>query len=46
MRLLHTSDWHLGHTLHEASREEEHEAFLAWLLDTIAERDLVAPLVT
>lgn len=35
MRLLHTSDWHLGHTLRgEVSREYEHAAFLAWLLET------------
>src|SRR4051794_2865631 len=34
MRLLHTSDWHLGHTLKEVAREHEHAAFLAWLLDT------------
>lgn len=35
MRVLHTSDWHLGQTLHEASREYEHGRFLAWLLDTL-----------
>src|SRR5262245_48138669 len=35
MRLLHTSDWHLGHTLRgEVSREYEHAAFLAWLIET------------
>jgi DNA repair protein SbcD/Mre11 len=35
MRLLHTSDWHLGHTLRgEVTREYEHAAFLAWLLET------------
>jgi exonuclease SbcD len=34
VRLLHTSDWHLGHTLKDVSREYEHAAFLAWLLDT------------
>jgi len=33
MRLLHTSDWHLGHTLKEVTREREHAAFLAWLLE-------------
>lgn len=33
MRVLHTSDWHLGHTLRgEVTREHEHQAFLAWLL--------------
>ena len=35
MRLLHTSDWHLGQTLRgEVDRSEEHRAFLAWLIDT------------
>jgi exonuclease SbcD len=34
MRLLHTSDWHLGHTLKDVTREHEHAAFLGWLLDT------------
>src|SRR3954469_1809951 len=34
MRLLHTSDWHLGHTLRgEVTREYEHAAFLTWLLE-------------
>src|SRR6478609_7542187 len=36
MRLLHTSDWHLGHTLKEVTRDYEHAAFLAWLLETCA----------
>jgi exonuclease SbcD len=35
MKILHTSDWHLGHSLHDHSREAEHQAFLAWLLDTL-----------
>lgn len=34
-RIIHTSDWHLGHTLHEISREEEHAHFLRWLLETV-----------
>lgn len=39
MRLLHTSDWHLGQTLHNYERTYEHQCFLDWLLDTIvAER--------
>lgn len=37
MILLHTSDWHLGHTLHGHDRHHEHEAFLAWLLDKVGE---------
>ncbi len=37
MRVLHTSDWHLGHTLRgEVTREPEHAAFLAWLLAACA----------
>jgi len=31
VRLLHTSDWHLGHALRDFTREHEHAAFLAWL---------------
>jgi exonuclease SbcD len=33
MRLIHTSDWHLGRTLHGESLAEHHAAFLGWLLD-------------
>ena len=35
MRLLHTSDWHLGQTLHNYERDYEHQRFLDWLLDTL-----------
>lgn len=45
MRLLHTSDWHLGHTLHDVPRDFEHEAFLGWLLETIGEQRVDALLV-
>jgi len=44
MRLLHTADWHLGHTLHDISREHEHAHFLKWLLETL-EREQVDVLV-
>lgn len=38
MKLLHTSDWHLGRTLYsKKERQEEHVAFLEWLLQTIQE---------
>lgn len=33
MRLIHTSDWHLGRTLHGESLLEHQESFLAWLVD-------------
>ncbi|SEM78381.1 Exodeoxyribonuclease I subunit D [Stigmatella aurantiaca] len=45
MRLLHTSDWHLGHTLYDVSREAEHAAFLEWLLDTLEAQSVDALLV-
>ncbi|WP_426153907.1 exonuclease SbcCD subunit D C-terminal domain-containing protein [Pseudomonas sp. DC3000-4b1] len=35
MRLLHTSDWHLGQSLHGQDRDYEHQAFLGWLLARI-----------
>lgn len=35
MRFLHTSDWHLGQTLHDFGREYEHQCFLDWLLHTL-----------
>lgn len=35
MRLLHTSDWHLGARSGPVSRAEDHELFLAWLLDRL-----------
>ncbi len=38
MRMLHTSDWHLGISTGPASRTEEQRWFLEWLLDTLQER--------
>lgn len=32
MRLIHTSDWHLGQHFYGKSRADEHRAFLDWLL--------------
>jgi len=36
MKVLHTSDWHLGRTLYGRKRYDEFEAFLEWLTETIA----------
>ena len=36
-RVLHTSDWHLGKTLNDQPRDEEHARFLDWLLHVIGE---------
>ena len=35
MKLLHTSDWHLGRLLYGKKRYSEFAAFLTWLIDTI-----------
>lgn len=35
MRLVHTSDWHLGQRLHERPRDFEHRRFLDWLLELL-----------
>ena len=35
MKLLHTSDWHLGQNFMGRGRLEEHTAFLEWLRDLI-----------
>jgi exonuclease SbcD len=43
--VIHTADWHLGQELHGFGREAEHEAFLAWLLDQIVEREADALVV-
>ncbi len=35
MNILHTSDWHLGHSLFGRRRHEEFRRFLDWLLETV-----------
>ena len=46
MRLLHTSDWHLGQALHNFERTYEHQCFLDWLLDTIVAEQADALLIS
>ncbi|HXH75255.1 MAG TPA: exonuclease subunit SbcD [Bacteriovoracaceae bacterium] len=38
MKILHTSDWHLGKRLFKLDRSAEHEQFLNWLLATLIEQ--------
>ncbi|WP_192035067.1 exonuclease SbcCD subunit D C-terminal domain-containing protein [Halomonas sp. YLGW01] len=45
MKLIHTSDWHLGQTFHGQERHVEHRAFLTWLLQTLDVRQADALLV-
>ncbi|MGE4520171.1 MAG: exonuclease SbcCD subunit D C-terminal domain-containing protein [Desulfobacteraceae bacterium] len=35
MKILHTSDWHLGKSLYGRKRYDEFKSFLDWLLDVI-----------
>lgn len=45
LRLLHTSDWHLGHALYGMARTHEHERLVGWLLDTVEAEAVDAILV-
>lgn len=45
MRLLHTSDWHLGQNFYSKSRAAEHQAFLDWLLATAEAQQVDAIIV-
>ena len=38
MKILATSDWHLGNLFHGNDRLPEHKHFLKWLLGQIAEQ--------
>ncbi|MDB4673758.1 exonuclease subunit SbcD, partial [Verrucomicrobiales bacterium] len=38
-RVIHTADWHLGKTLGDLSREDEHARFLEFLLATISQEN-------
>ena len=45
MKILHTSDWHLGRTLYGRKRYEEFGLFLRWLRDFIGDNEIDALLV-
>jgi len=45
LKLLHTSDWHIGRTLYGRKRYEEFDAFLTWLAETIQQNAIDALLV-
>ncbi|MFA5583100.1 MAG: exonuclease subunit SbcD [Bacteriovoracaceae bacterium] len=40
MRILHTSDWHLGKRLFKLDRRQEHELFLDWLIETVTSENI------
>lgn len=39
MKLIHTSDWHLGHSLYNYDRSEEQQAFLDQLRDIVGREE-------
>ncbi|MGW0550193.1 exonuclease SbcCD subunit D [Streptomyces altiplanensis] len=45
MRILHTSDWHLGRSFHRVNLLDAQAAFLDHLVTTVRERDVDAVLV-
>ena len=45
MRLLHTSDWHLGQHFMGKSRQAEHQALIDWLLVQVDEQAVDAVLI-
>ena len=45
MRILHTSDWHLGHSFCDQSRLEEQGFFLDWLLQAMEVHEVDALVV-
>ena len=46
MKVIHTSDWHLGHILYNMDRNAEHEAFLHQLCDLVTKEKPDALLVS
>lgn len=46
MKLLHTSDWHIGRTLCGRKRYDEHDLFLTWLSETIQKNEIDVLLVS
>lgn len=46
MKILHTSDWHIGSTFFGKKRYEEYSKFFAWLLDFIQKEQIDVLLVS
>jgi exonuclease SbcD len=45
LKILHTSDWHLGQNFFTKSRKEEHQAFIGWLLSQVAKEQVDAVII-
>lgn len=46
MKLLHTSDWHLGSTLCQKKRYDEFDLFFNWILDRVEEEQIDVVLIS
>ena len=46
LRVLHTSDWHLGASLYNYKRYAEFQAFLDWLIGTIQQEEIEILLIS
>lgn len=45
MRILHTSDWHLGQHFMGKTRQAEHQTFCAWLIEQVRVHEVDALLI-
>ncbi|MEL0660738.1 exonuclease subunit SbcD [Psychromonas arctica] len=45
MKILHTSDWHLGQYFMMKTRENEHQQFLSWLIEVVNKQQVDAVIV-
>lgn len=45
MKILHTSDWHLGQNFYNKSRADEHQKFIDWLLLQVKEESIDAVII-
>jgi len=46
MKVLHTSDWHLGQQFYDHQREKEHQHFLDWLISALNDEKIDLLLVS
>lgn len=45
MKILHTSDWHLGQSFFTKSRKDEHQSFINWLLQQVESEQIDAVII-
>lgn len=45
MRIIHTSDWHLGQFFINKSRLHEHQQFIVWLLQQVSDHNVDAVII-